>query len=165
MPAMKFFFLFVVMLSLLILTCKDKSVSNEEVEKEFARVFFGDGSYINVEEIVGAVENRITCKQIITGPGILVYVRDYEGREFRLEIDNVTTTGAQFVTSYVHYKDTNGEVYETTSSGLPDTEISWWDNLTICTFKYGKGPAQLYSNSGHILLLDSFSIEALREDD
>lgn len=162
---MKLFPLFVVLLSLLsILTCKDKNASNDNVEKELAKIFFEDGSYMNVEEIRGATENRITCKQTI-GSGILVFVRDFEGREFRLEIDNVTTTGDQFVTSYVHYRDVDGEIYETSSSGLASTEIAWWDNLMICTFKYEGDPEPLYSNSGHILLLDSFSIEALREDD
>jgi hypothetical protein len=164
---MKFFPLFMVVLGLsFVLNCKDKNVTNGDKEKESARIFFIDNSNdMDVEEIVGAAENRITCKQIILPPpGILVNVKDYEGREFRLEIDNVTTTEFQLRNAYAEYKDTNGEVYKTLSD-LQDVEIYWRDNLQICEFTFGAAQTQLFSQSNTFVTLDSLSIKTLREDD
>jgi hypothetical protein len=169
MSAIKLFPLLVATLVLLFtLTCKDKNVSNENPEKETAKIFFGDGTYMDVEEIVGAAENRITCKQTTPAPGIVVNVRDSDGREFRLEIDNVTTTGFQFHNAYAWYKDVNGEEYETPSlSDLQNVEIYWRDNLEVCEFAFGSGQTitQLFSQNAQIVVLDSLNIRAFREDD
>jgi hypothetical protein len=167
MAAMKYFPLFVVMSVLLFtITCKDKNVSNANPEKETAKIFFGNGTYMDVEEIVGASENRITCKQVTPGPGILVNVTDYDCRVFRLEIDNVVGTGFQIVTAYATFEDTNGEVYVSPVPGLQNTEIYWEDNLQICEFTFGSGQnvTQLISPNSQIVL-DSLSIKAFREDD
>ena len=167
MAAIKYFPLFVVMSVLLFaITCKDKNVSNANPEKETAKIFFGNGTYMDVEEIVGASENRITCKQVIPGPGIFVNVTDYDGRIFQLEIDNVASTGFQIVTAYATFQDINGEVYVSPVPGLRNTEIYWEDNLQICEFTFGSGQntIQLISPNSQIVL-DSLSIKAFREDD
>jgi hypothetical protein len=165
---MKFVGVMVALISLIFLfTCSDKGTSNSDAAKEIAKIFFVSEDNIDAEEIAGVIDNRITCKQVDAfGPGIIVSVKNYDGREFQLEIDNVTTTGIQSVTSYVQYKDAKGEIFQTTGAGLPDTEISWWENLSMCEFKYRKTPVQLFSNSGSSsVLLDSLRIETLREDD
>lgn len=165
---MKFFPLFMMVLGLsFILTCKDKNVTNGDKEKESARIFFADASNdIDVEEIVGVAENRITCKQIILPPpSILVSVKDQEGREFFLQVDNVTTTGFQLRSAYAKYKDINGEEYDTVND-LQDVEIYWRDNLQMCEFTFGTGQVELFSQtSSNSVRLDSLHIETLREDD
>jgi len=162
---MRFFVLIVVVCTVIILNCSDKGTSNSNPEKETARVFFIDiTNNMDVEELRGAPENKITCLQTL-GPGIRVMVRDQKNQRLQLEFENVPNTGFLIKDGYATFKDENGTEYVSTGASVKDVEISWQPNLELCEFNFkASNPVQLISNNAGSVQLDSLRIVTLRED-
>jgi hypothetical protein len=151
---------------MLIINCGDKGTSNSDPGKEIARIFFVNEENIDTEEVVGDVDNRITCEQVGSlGPGIRVLITDEDNRSFRLDFEFVSNTGFIFKDGYAEYVNDAGSTYKTTGNALKAVEISWRENLDMCEFTFkAKNPIQLSSQSD-IVYIDSLRIETLREDD
>jgi hypothetical protein len=148
-----------------VINCGDKGTSNSNPDKEIARIFFLNDANIDTEEVVGDVDNRITCKQSL-GPGIRVLITDEDNRSFRLDFEFVTNTGFIIKNGYAKYTNVNGTPFESNGYELENVEIFWRENLEMCEFTFKtQNPIRLTSNTAQDVLLDSIRIETLREDD
>lgn len=147
--------------------CSKDDVVNPDAGKEIARIFFLGAVDMNVEELRGDPENRITCQLVQTlGPGILVTIWEDNNRRFQLEFLNVFNTGFMFKDGYARYIDESGAVYESNGASLKDVEINWQQNFEICEFTFKAKPDPVVLISGaETVHIDSLRIEALREDD